>query len=112
MRIQVNSDKHVPIGEGTIELLESAVASALTRFEQRLTRVEVHLHAESAGRGAGHVVSCLMEARPAGQVPVVVTHRAASVTEAVDGTSDKLATLLSTRFDRRADRRGRATIRH
>jgi len=53
VKIQVNTDKNVEVSADFAERIEADVASALARFERRLTRVEVHLRDESAGRIAG-----------------------------------------------------------
>jgi hypothetical protein len=53
-----------------------------------------------------------VEARPAGQAPVAVTHHAATVAEAYRGAAAKLSRLLDTRFSRVESRQGRETIRN
>ena len=80
-------------------------------FDRDLTRIEIHLRDESAGRETPDDIRCLLEARPNGLDPVVVSHHATTVTEALDGATDKLEDLLTRTFDRRTDNRGRDTIR-
>ncbi len=111
MKIQVNTDKNIEGGADLAERTEADVASALARFEQRLTRIEVHLRNESAGRTTGEDVRCLIEARPAGRDPVAVTHHATTVPEALRGATDKLEALLSGTFGQEEDQNLRATIR-
>lgn len=112
MKVQVNTDKSVDGSEDLIERTEAHLASALARFENRLTRVEVHLGTESAGRTIGDAFRCLLEARPAGMDPVTVTHHSATLDEALHGATDKLEALLTTRFERREGHETRETIRH
>ena len=111
MKIQVNTDRNVEGGEALSERAEADLGSALTRFEDRLTRVEVHLRNESAGRTTGNDFRCLIEARPAGMDPVTVTHHAATLDEALHGATDKLETLLTSTFERREGQENRDTIR-
>lgn len=111
MRIQVNTDKNIEGSEALSERAETDLESALARFEERLTRVEVHLRNESAGRSTGEDFRCLIEARPAGMEPVAVTHHAATLLEALNGATDKLQTLLTGKFERLEGQERRETIR-
>jgi len=112
MKIQVNTDSNVAGGEDVVRQVEAEVDSALGHFGDRLTRVEVHLGDESAGASTVADMRCTLEARPAGQQPVAVTHHADTVDEAVRGAAQKLRTVLETRFGRLDERKGGATIRH
>jgi ribosome-associated translation inhibitor RaiA len=111
MKIQVNTDKNVEGGEALSEQIDADLGGALARFADRLTRVEVHLRDESAGRTTGDDVRCLIEARPAGMDPVAVTHHAATLDEALSGATDKIETLLTSRFERLEGHENRETIR-
>lgn len=111
MKIQVNTDKNVEGNEAFSIRTEADLAAALSRFESRLTRVEVHLRNESAGRSTGDDFRCMIEARPAGTEPVTVTHHAATLLEALHGATDKLETLLTGKFERREGQQTRETIR-
>ncbi len=111
MEIQVNTDTNVEGGDAFSEQIETDLAAALNRFEDRLTRVEVHLGNESAGRTTGNDFRCLIEARPTGMTPVTVTHHAASLPEALDGATDKLESLLTSKFERLEGQETRETIR-
>ncbi len=111
MQIEVTTDRNV---EGTDELigqLATAVESALARFSDRLTRVEVHLGDENAGKSGADDKRCIVEARAAGQKPTAVTNHASTLDEACSGALRKLTRLLETRFGRLDDRKGGATIR-
>lgn len=111
MKIQVNTDKNVGGSDALSERIETDLASALTRFEHRLTRVKVHVRNESAGRTTGDDFRCLIEARPAGRDPVAVTQYAATLDAALRGATDKLETLLTSKFERLEGQETRETIR-
>lgn len=111
MQIQVNTGNDVEGREALIARVETAVAAALSRFDDRLTRVEVHLGDENAGKSGAADKRCTIEARPAGQQPVAVTHKAATLDEALDGAAGKLASLLESKFGRLEDRKGASSIR-
>ncbi len=111
MKIQVNTDKNIEGSEAFSAQIEEDLAGALTRFENRLTRVEIHLSNESAGRTTGDDFRCLIEARPAGMDPITVTHHAATLDETIRGATDKLETLLTNKFERLEGQETRETIR-
>ncbi len=111
MKIQFNTDKNVEGSAALIERTEAGLESALARFEDRLTRVEVHLRNESAGRSTGDDVRCLIEARPAGMDRVTAEHHAATPDEALRGATDKLEALLTRLFERLEGQNTRDTIR-
>ena len=111
MKVQVHHDNVI---EGSAKLIEQTaieVADALARFDDRLTRVEVHLGNESAGRTTGDDFRCRIEARVAGKEPIVVTHHAATLTESVRGATDKMETVLTKTFEKREGHQSRETIR-
>jgi ribosome-associated translation inhibitor RaiA len=112
MQIQVHTDRNVDVSDGMVQRIEAELGSVLSRFSEQITRVEVHLGDESAGRSGGVDKRCMLEARPAGQHPVAVTHHAASVGEACSGAVHKLETLLQTRYGRVNHRKGGESIRH
>jgi hypothetical protein len=111
VKIRVDTDGNVGVGADFAERAEADAASALARFRRRLTRVEIYLHDESAGRTTGEDIRCLLEARPARMKPVAVTHRATTVAEALRGATDKLTALLSSKLERLQSHRSRETIR-
>ena len=112
MQIQFNTDNNVHAGEELIGRLDAELQSTLARFSDHITRVEVHLGDES-GRGSdGNDKRCVLEARPAGQQPVAVTHHAASVAEACSGAAKKLENLLESKYGRSGNRKGTESIRH
>lgn len=111
MQIQVNTDHNIDGHDELASYVSAEIESRLTRFGDQITRVEVHLGDESAGRSGGSDMRCMIEARPAGRSPVAVTDHAATVGEAVSGATGKLVRLLETEFGRRDDRKGGTTIR-
>jgi ribosome-associated translation inhibitor RaiA len=77
----------------------------LSRFRERLTRVELHLSDENAHKGGQDDKRCMMEARIKGQQPIVVTNQAASMNEAVSGALDKLKRSVESALERLRDHR-------
>ena len=111
MQIEVTTDNNVEGSDALIRQLEADVHAALSRFGDRLTRVEVHLGDENAAKKGGDDKRCVLEARPAGQPPVVVPNPASTLDKACGGALQKLQNLLERRFGRLDDNKGGDTIR-
>lgn len=100
MKVQVNSDSSIRVDQRVIEFVESHVLAALKRFENKLTRVEVHLSDLNSTKGGADDKRCLVEVRPAGQDPIAVNEVAASTELAVRGATQKMQRLLDSHFAR------------
>ncbi len=100
MLIQVNTDNHISGREALTTRVEATVESALTRFSDRITRVEVHLSDENGRKSGPDDKRCVMEARLQGRQPVAVTHLAATIDDAVSGAADKMTSALDSTLGR------------
>jgi ribosome-associated translation inhibitor RaiA len=112
MQIQVTTDNHIAGDARLIEYSQSQIRDALGRFQDRITRVDVHLGDEDGParqkRGSdGDDKRCALEAHLAGHQPVVATHHAATVKDALGGAVHKLEKLLNGIVEREQDRRRR-----
>ncbi len=105
MLIQVHTDHNIESGDELTRHVEDEVEGALESHLDRLTRVDVHLGDESAGRKTGADMRCMIEARPASHEPVVVTAHAPTVDEAVGDAVEKMQHLLGSLFGRLDERR-------
>ena len=94
MQIQINTDHHIDGNEALSAHVEAVVEKAMRHVKEHLTRVEVHLEDENAGKAGGGDKRCLMEARLRNHQPVAVSHHAGSIHEAVDGAARKLRVSL------------------
>ncbi len=111
MQILVNTDNNISGTAQMTDHVESEVATALARFSDHITRVEVHLSDQSAGRATEADIRCTIEARPGGRTPVTVTDNADSVEAALAGAIHRLDHLLASQEGRQQDQDGRASIR-
>ena len=111
MQIQVNTDDNVDGQEEWIWRIESELRDTLARFTDQITRIEVHLSDENAGKAGRNDKRCLMEARLAGRRPEAVSHRAESLEEAFRGASGRLMRSLESTLGRLSERKGAASIR-
>lgn len=101
MDVLLKTDSNVQRTETLHDDVDAAVRHALSRFADRITRVEVHLGDENADKHGADDKRCLMEARVAGHNPTAVTHHAPDLARAVSGAADKLKRALDTEFGRR-----------
>jgi len=106
MQILLNTDRNIEGHEALATRVSEEVESALKRFSDRITRVEVHLSDENSDKKGGNDdMRCVMEARLEGRQPVAVTHHAATLDQAVDGAADKLASLIESTLGRLRDQK-------
>jgi ribosome-associated translation inhibitor RaiA len=95
MQVQINHDNHVRIGEEVAERLTRVLEGSLSQFADRITRVEMHLGDDNAGKAGDSDKRCMLEARLANLAPIAVTHQAESLQLAFEGALDKLESALS-----------------
>lgn len=64
MQIQINTDRHIEGHEAMVAQVRGVVKSALSRHEDLITRVEVHLSDENSNKKGGNDdIRCMMEAQ-------------------------------------------------
>jgi ribosome-associated translation inhibitor RaiA len=102
MKVQINTDHNV---EGSARLkayMADELGKALARFEEKITRIEVHLGDENSDKSAGlNDKRCLIEARPINMQPVAVTNHADTTERAFQGALDKIKKVLETTFEKK-----------
>jgi ribosome-associated translation inhibitor RaiA len=111
MNIQVSTDRHIQGGAELNQQVQDTLESAIGRFADRITRVEVHLSDEnSSAKTHGDDIRCMMEARIAGMQPVVVEHRNVALDQAIEEAASKLKRLLDSTLGRKDDPKGRTSF--
>ena len=109
MQIQVNSDNHIQSSIRLEEWVRTTIESTLERYEEDLTRVEVHLRDENGDKPGPHDMRCQLEARPKGHQPVSVTHKADTLEQAIEGAATKLEHALEHLFGKLRGKRATVT---
>ena len=110
MQIQINTDHNIEGDEALAAQLSGVVESALSRFSDHITQVEVHLSDENSDKKGGNDdIRCVMEASLEGRRPIAVTHQAATLDQAVDGAADKLTNLIESTLGRLHHQESRRT---
>ena len=70
MKIQINTDANIQGSEALAEQVSATVENALRHVKAHITRVEVHLGDENAGKSGQHDQRCMVEARQIGRAHV------------------------------------------
>ena len=107
MQIEINTDHNISGHQALLAEISGKVENALNRFSAHITRVEVHLSDENSLKNGQSDKRCMMEARVEGRRPIAVTHDAASLDQAIDGASDKLARMIENTLGRLREQRSR-----
>ena len=100
MTIQINSDNNITGTEGLSNFVESTVAETLKRFDNQITRVEVHLTDENSHKSGINDKRCMIEARVEGMQPIAVTAHGDTIHEALKSALEKLKSSLDTTLGR------------
>jgi ribosome-associated translation inhibitor RaiA len=98
MQVQLNTDRHFTGSDALSDRVSGDIEDALSRFDDRLTRVEVHINDVNGAKAGDRDIRCMLEARLKGLDPVAVTDQAESLDLALAGAIEKLATALDRRL--------------
>lgn len=107
MDIHINTSNAIDGTGDFAETMQATIRSRLSRFEDRLTRVEVHFSDDSTGRQTINDKRCGIEARLAGGDPVTVTNQGATLDLAASGALSKMVSALERHIGKSTDRKGR-----
>lgn len=100
MKVQINTDKNVEGSDRLEAYFSSEIKRVLSRFDDKVTRMEVHFGDENSAKSGVNDKRCLIEARPANMQPIAVTVHADSIEKAFNGALDKIKKTLTTTFDK------------
>ncbi|MBN1551441.1 HPF/RaiA family ribosome-associated protein [bacterium] len=103
MQINIHTDHNINGHQDLSVEISGVVEHALSRFRDHITRVQVHLSDVNGDKRGQNDMRCMMEARIQGRHPIAVTHRAASLDQAVDGAANKLTRLVKNILGRQRD---------
>jgi ribosome-associated translation inhibitor RaiA len=83
----------------------AVISEGLSRYEDRMTRVEVHVEDANGPKG-GIDHQCRLEARLAGMQPVAVSDAAETTIAAIKGAIGKMDRLLASTLGKMKDHKG------
>jgi hypothetical protein len=100
MQIQINTDNNINADKDMETYYASLIEKALGRFEDHITRIEVHLSDENSEKFGTDDKRCLIEARLNGKQPVAVTNSDETMEKSFRGGLDKIKKVLDTTLDK------------
>lgn len=100
MTIQINTDNHIEGHDRMEEYFKGILEEQLKRFDDHITRIEVHLGDENSDKFGTDDKRCLIETRLAGKQPIAVTNHSDSTEKSFMGAVDKMKKVLGTTFDK------------
>lgn len=100
MQIQFNTDSTIEGHERLQTYFTEELEKTLKRFDDKITRIEVHLGDENKDKFGTDDKRCMIEVRLAGLNPLAVTHNADTIEKAFSGASDKIKRVLGTTFEK------------
>ncbi len=103
MHIEISTDRNISGSDGLTTHIKELVQNALIHFGDQITRVEVHLTDEDAGKTGQDDKRCMIEARLQQRQPTAVTHAAETMDQAVRGAANKLKRSLESTLGRLQD---------
>jgi hypothetical protein len=95
MQVLVNCDDPICCDENLFQRVEGVIAGTLERFSSRVSRVEAHLSDVSDVKPGNRDKVCRLEAWVTGGAPVVASHEAATLAEAIHDAADRLERLIA-----------------
>ena len=90
MQIRVDVDDHFDGSEELRVRVEGVVEGSLDGYQEKVTRVDVHLSRRVPHKHGEQDMCCRMEAHAGGHRPISVSHEAMTLTEAIHAASAKL----------------------
>lgn len=106
MQIHVSTDNHIHGSDALNASVSDGVQSTFERFAGQITRVDVHLADVNGPKGGSNDIRCLVEVRLAHHQPVVASHQAGSLDDAVDGAAEKAFRVVETTLARLHEAKG------
>ena len=107
MNIEIRTDKNIQNSERLIEYVRAELNAEFQRHTEKITHFSVHLSDENGvKKGGDDDIRCMIEARPAGLKPVVVSHRGHNIDTAIHGAIDRLKRSLEHVFEKKDNPRG------
>lgn len=100
MQIQFNTDNNINGHQQMEKDFKNQLVKKLGRFDEYITRLEIHLGDENSHKSGQKDMRCLLEARLRNYQPIAVSDHAPSIQQAFTGATDKLKRVLDDTLQR------------
>lgn len=94
MEILINTDNNISASQEMRSYMKADLESAFERFSEHLTRLEVKISDENAGKEGENDKKCVLEARLKGMQPIAVSGQGNSIDQAVTDATNKMKNSL------------------
>lgn len=106
MNVFLNTDPHIDGGHPMTRHVETVVTEALSRFGERVTRVDAHLvDLGGSAKGGGDTIRCTLQASLVGLEPIVAKDDADNAHQAIQGAVGKLKRAVESALGKHEPRR-------
>ena len=95
MQIQINTDKNIDGNERLVAFFTSEIEKELARFDDKITRVELHFGDENSEKFGKNDKRCLIEVRVAKKQPLAVTDHAETIEKAFYNALEKVKKVMN-----------------
>jgi len=96
MNIQINTDNNISGNERLETYVQSTITKELSRFNDDITRIEVHLSDENGSKEGEKDKRCMIEARLKNIQPIAVTSQENTIEKAVSDALNKIKASIDT----------------
>jgi len=100
MLVQIHTDKNIEGGSRFAEFFSNEIKNELARFDEIVTRIEVHVSDENGNKSTPNDKKCVIEARVEKKQPIAVTATADSAEKAFFEALEKIQRVLDTTLDK------------
>lgn len=100
MLVQIHTDKNIEGGSRFSEYFTAEIKDQLARFDEIVTRIEVHVTDENGSKTSPNDKKCVIEARIEKKQPIAVTAHADTTEKAFFEALEKVQRVLETTVEK------------
>ncbi len=100
MLVQIHTDKNIEGGSRFKEFFTTEIKNELARFDEIVTRIEVHVSDENGNKSTPNDKKCVIEARVEKKQPIAVTATSDSPEKAFFEALEKMQRVLDTTLEK------------
>lgn len=100
MKIQVNTDKNINGKESLANYVKATIEENLSRFDESITRVDVHLSDDNGNKEGAADKRCLIEVKAENIPSVAVSTVEDTLHKAINGAIEKMKKTLAGKLDK------------
>ena len=100
MLVQIHTDKNIEGGSRFSEYFSAEIKEQLVRYNEIVTRIEVHVTDENGSKTSPNDKKCVIEAKVEKKQPIAVTANADSPEKAFFEAVEKMQRVLDTTVEK------------